>query len=86
MFYSKHHVTLDTTHLLLCVTGFSLKHVKQALGSQPCRRIDEYHALLQVMRNVHRYAKTHLEDTMSIQGAIKVSAPDQIQPQSPSAR
>lgn len=52
-----------STHLLLCVARFRLEHLKQAFGSQPSRRIDKYHTLFQVVRNVHSDTKTHLEDT-----------------------
>lgn len=54
------------THLLVPAAGFSLQQLKQASGRQPSCRIDKYHPLFQVIREVHGDAKTHLEDMTGI--------------------
>lgn len=49
-------------HLLVSVVGFGLQHLQQAAGGEPACCVDVDHALLQVIRDVHRHAKTHLKN------------------------
>lgn len=77
---------LQVIHLLFCVAGFSLQHLKQAAGSQPSCRIDIDHTLFQLVRNVHCNTKAHLQAKGSMSGIVKVNMNNLFQLNSDSGR